>query len=319
MSKATSSAAGAGGRLGPRTDNPPGGIDAGLGLAGAGRGAPTQPGQFPPGQVATGGFCLGGAVRPLGCRGQVAGVATLVHIRTAPVQLEHAGGDPVEKMTVVADEHHPAGETGQPRLQPGDRGQVEMVGGLVEDQQLRRVGQDPGQRHPLGLPAGEVRDTTVDQTAHAQPVQDRLGLPARADRLADGALRNSSLLVQQADPDTPAPANLAGFGGLDASQNPQQGRLAGPVDTDHTEPVPVGHRDRQLLEENPIGAPHRHTGCIDEDGHRSDSRARTRPIGPLERSSAYPGTTDAIRSGQLDQVSAAFVDPTRRAIVRRLA
>ena len=36
-----------------------------------------------------------------------------------------------------------------------------MVGGLVEDQQLRRMGQDPRQSHSLGLAAGEVRDVTV--------------------------------------------------------------------------------------------------------------------------------------------------------------
>ena len=148
-------------------------------------------------------------------------------------------------MTVVTDHYHAAGESGQPGLQPGDRGQVEMVGGLVEDQQLGGSGQDPGQRHPLGLTAREVSDALIDHRGHAQPVEDRLGFPALADRLADGAVRQRSVLVQEADADPPALSDLASLGGLDAGQNPQQGRLAGAVDPDHAEAVPVGHRDRQ--------------------------------------------------------------------------
>ena len=66
--------------------------------------------------------------------------------------------------------------------------------------------QDPGQRHPLGLAAGEVRDGAVDHPCHAQPVENRLCLPALADRVADGALRERRFLVQNADAD---PADVA--------------------------------------------------------------------------------------------------------------
>ena len=95
-----------------------------------------------------------------------------------------------------------------------------MVGGLVEDQQLARVHQGAGQCHPLGLTAREVRDTAVEQTAHPQPVKDRLRLPAPADRLADVALRKLSILVQHTDPDPAAAADQAGLRALDPGQDP---------------------------------------------------------------------------------------------------
>ena len=94
---------------------------------------------------------------PLGPGLQVRPVSTLVHVRCAPVELEHPGGEPVEQVPVVGDQHQAAAEGEQPLLEPGHRAQVEMVGGLVEHQELRRVGQDPGQGHPLGLATRERR------------------------------------------------------------------------------------------------------------------------------------------------------------------
>ena len=84
VSKPMSSAVVRAAASGVGTEQPAGGIHAGLGLAGAGRGAPAQPSQFSPGQVAAGGFRLAGPVRPLGAGRQVAGVAPVVDVRPVP-------------------------------------------------------------------------------------------------------------------------------------------------------------------------------------------------------------------------------------------
>ena len=83
-------------------------VDLGLRLAGAGRRPPPQPRQLGPGQVAP--LVLGGglALGPLGAGGEVGGVAAVVQVPRAPVELEDARRDPVEHVPVVGDEHEPA-------------------------------------------------------------------------------------------------------------------------------------------------------------------------------------------------------------------
>ena len=138
---------------------------------------PAQPGQLRAGQVAADGVGRHLPLAPLAAGGQVAGVAVVVDVALAPVELEDAGGDPVEDVAVVGDEHQPAAEAGQAVLQPGDGVDVEVVGGLVEHEQVDLLQQGPGQRHPLGLAAGEGGHVGVAQVAHPQPVEDGGRLP----------------------------------------------------------------------------------------------------------------------------------------------
>ena len=79
-----------------------------LGLAGAGRGAAPQPRQLGPGQVAP--LALGGGLSlgPLGPGLEVGGVAAVVDVAAPAVELEDAGGQPVEHVAVVRDEDQPA-------------------------------------------------------------------------------------------------------------------------------------------------------------------------------------------------------------------
>ena len=65
-----------------------------------------------------------------------------------PAQLQHMGGDGVDEVAVVADEQQGAAPAHQVLLEPGDRVDVEVVGGLVEDQQVGLGDQQCGQRHP---------------------------------------------------------------------------------------------------------------------------------------------------------------------------
>jgi len=64
----------------------------------------------------------------------------------------------VEEIAVVADQQHRAGVIGQLLLQQVERLQIEIVGRLVENQQVRRAGEGAGQGEPGSLAAGQYAD-----------------------------------------------------------------------------------------------------------------------------------------------------------------
>ena len=71
--------------------------------------------------------------------------------------------------------HHGAAVRSQPVLQPRRSAGVQVVGGFVQEQDVRRIGQDTGQRHTFLFTAGERAQEPVSvQAAQAQPVQRRL-------------------------------------------------------------------------------------------------------------------------------------------------
>ena len=72
----------------------------------------------------------------------------------------------------MADQHDPGAQRTQLALQPLDRRQVEVIGRLVEQQQVRRGGECPRQRRPPGLAAGQPGRCLV--SGQAQRLQHRL-------------------------------------------------------------------------------------------------------------------------------------------------
>ena len=75
--------------------------------------------------------------------------------RSAIDQHEPIGDEP-KQMTIVADHHYRAAEACKRLDQRLARVNVEMVGGLVEDQDMRRVAGDERKREPRPLAAGEL-------------------------------------------------------------------------------------------------------------------------------------------------------------------
>jgi hypothetical protein len=73
----------------------------------------------------------------------------------APVQLEDPAGHVVQEIPVVGDRHYRAGVGVQVLLQPGDALRVQVVGRLIQQQQVRLGQQQPAQRHPAPLAAGQ--------------------------------------------------------------------------------------------------------------------------------------------------------------------
>ena len=88
-------------------------------------------------------------------------VVALVGDAAAAVELEDPAGDVVEEVAIVGDRDDRALVLGEVRLQPRDRLGVEVVRGLVEQQQVGRAEQQPAQRDAAALAAGELRDVGV--------------------------------------------------------------------------------------------------------------------------------------------------------------
>jgi hypothetical protein len=160
--------------LGNIGDQGVGRVDAELRLAGPRRWAPTQPGDLLAEQVLPARLHGGRDPQPLGARQGPRGVPALVDADRLVGDLPGTGGDRVEEPAVVGDhsQRPTAGE--QVPGQPVDTRDVQVVGGLVEDQQVGGADQQRGQRHPPPLASGHGVDGGVEpQVGHAQPVQDQ--------------------------------------------------------------------------------------------------------------------------------------------------
>ncbi len=92
------------------------------------------------------------------------------------LHLQHRGADRLQEPAVVGDQDDGGVEVDQVALQPLQRGDVEMVGGLVEQQQVGLGGQRPGQRGAGQLAAGEGRELALAPARGRS--RGRAGLPA---------------------------------------------------------------------------------------------------------------------------------------------
>ena len=73
----------------------------------------------------------------------------------AAIELENPAGHLVEKIAVMGDGNDGARIILEKALQPGDQFRIEVVGRLVEQQEIGPLQQETAQRHPPPLAAGE--------------------------------------------------------------------------------------------------------------------------------------------------------------------
>ncbi len=92
-------------------------------------------------------------------------------------------GQPVDQLAVVADEYDGAGEIRQRILEDLLGGQVEVVGGLVEKEQVALVEHQPRQRQPAAFAAGKL----------AHPLEDVIATEEQARQMAPSALLGQRL------------------------------------------------------------------------------------------------------------------------------
>ena len=103
-----------------------------------------------------GGFLAAFLLEPLLLLAEPGGVVALVGDAAAAIELENPAGDVVEEVAVVGDDEDGARIIAQMAFEPVYRLGVEMVGRLVEQQQFRRLQQQPAQRHAAALAAGKL-------------------------------------------------------------------------------------------------------------------------------------------------------------------
>ena len=83
-------------------------------------------------------------------------VVAAIDRRLLVLDVDDAVDDAVEELAIVRDQQQRAGIVAQPALEPDDRVEVEVVGGLVEQQQVRRTHQRLRDVEPHAPAAGEI-------------------------------------------------------------------------------------------------------------------------------------------------------------------
>jgi hypothetical protein len=123
----------------------------------------------------------GGLLRqPLGAHGLEGAVVAAVAGELGLVEVQRDARDGVEELAVVADHQQRALVALQPGLEPDQRVEVEVVGRLVEQQQVARAHQRARQLQPHAPAAGEAVDRRVElRRPEAQAQHQRLGARPR--------------------------------------------------------------------------------------------------------------------------------------------
>ena len=117
----------------------------------------------------------GGLAGALGLGQDVRRVAALVGVHRAVVDLPRGLADLVEEPAVVGHHDERAGQADEVGGEPGDRLDVEVVGRLVEDDQVVAREQQRRQRAATALAAGQPDDRAVEGDAGEQLLDDLAG------------------------------------------------------------------------------------------------------------------------------------------------
>ncbi|CAI8755951.1 putative 30S ribosomal protein S5 [Methylococcus capsulatus] len=174
----------------------------------------------------------------------------------------------------MTDQEHRALELTQQLFQQLQCFQVEVVGGLVQHQDVTRLAEQAGQQHPVLLPAGETAHGCAGAFRGKQEIAevghdvDLLAIQADpffavAYRLDDGlvGIELGAQLIEISDLEMGAGPDRSRIGLQLPQQQPQQGRLAGTVRADEAHPVAAQHQSGKILD-------HRHT--TEGDGEMFD-------------------------------------------------
>ena len=186
------------------------------------------------------------------------------HLRVA-LEREHVGRDPVEEPAIVGDDHRAAGEREQRLLERAERVDVEVVGRLVEQQQVPAATQQLRQMEPVALAARQLGDLLLlvgsleveagdVGAAVDRPVAELDLVLAARDLLPDvlvGVERVARLVDVRELDGVPDPQR-AGVGLLLAGDHPQQRGLAGAVRTDHADDPAAGQVEAQVVDQHAV-------------------------------------------------------------------
>ncbi len=172
---------------------------------------------------------------------QIVGVVALVRIERLVGQFHDAVAHAVEEVAVVRHHEERGAGVAQIVLQPLHHLEVEVVGRLVEDEELRVVGQHLGQCHTLALSARKLGDGLL-QIGDFQLCEDADGLGIAIGHIAHShGIGKRGLLAQIADVQVVAKDDRAAVGSLLPHDDVEQGGLARTVARDETHAVALAH------------------------------------------------------------------------------
>src|SRR4051794_10377249 len=195
-------------------------------------------------------------MRPVGFRAQAPELVRLIGFEIAfepfdvavALEGEDVGGEAVEEEAVVADHHRAAGEILERLLERAQRLDVEVVGRLVEEEDVAALLEHLGHVDPVALAARELADLLLlvlplevegaDIGAGADLVLAEAEHVAAARNLLPDVLRRVervARLIDIAQANRLADPDRAGIGLLLAADELEQGRLAGAVGADDSD------------------------------------------------------------------------------------
>jgi hypothetical protein len=239
------------------------GLDAVPGLRRARRGAAPQPGKLLAYEVAPLLLQRRGEPGPLGTREHPVGVAAFVLFDLPADHLPGAGADSVEKPAVVGDDDQRRASGQQVAGEPPHALDVEVVGRLVEHQQVQLLDERGGQRDATPFPTGHAGHGCVEpERGDAQPVEDRprprvsgpLVVGGDPERVEHGVthrrpVRQLGTLRHDSLSELPYPADPSGVGRLDAGKDFEQGGLATTVEPDDADAVTGADAEGDAVEQ----------------------------------------------------------------------
>ena len=188
--------------------------------------------------------------------------------------------DSVEKPAVVADDHHR--DIGCLKItqmpgQPVDRFDVEVVGGLIQNQQVMIGKQQAHERDSATLATAQVVHSHIKIDISQQVLNDRsrsgVGGPDVVGRAADNEIAYGGVgccvvnLVQESD------RQLAGVGHPPAvrsqccGENPEQGGLSRTIAAHNTNDLTAAQTDADAVEQRTSAVAHAHAFGVDQVAH----------------------------------------------------
>ncbi len=175
----------------------------------------------------------------------------------------------------MADHHAGKRRVLQKRLQPLDSGKIQMVGGLVEQQDVRRLHQPFGDRQAFAPAAGERRRGRSKSVKPARPSVSAMRAARSVWRNVRAIKRrsitdrtvslgaNSGNLRHAAKPGALADGHFAGVRLHAAVKNLEQRRFARAVRPDQADALAFGNRERDILEKRRGAVSFRKSLCSD--------------------------------------------------------
>ena len=147
----------------------------------------------------------------------------------AAIELEHLRAGTVEHVAVMGDKQQAAAPASEALFEPADGVEVEVVGRLVEHEQVGFLQERSSKRYPLRLPTRQCGDLGVEQPIHAEVTEDRLGFPrlcgidTRCHRFAHRAGGEHGLLIEHRNAHAAATADNTRLRLGQPGQDAQQG------------------------------------------------------------------------------------------------